>query len=135
MALELEIEQAIHERWAVTGALIALVPAARVFTGAAADNPAAPYVVWQRLSTAPAARTSSGRQISRTRLRCEIRAEQLAAAKQIAAAVSEEFNRSAFSLAVGTCLAMQHAGHEETLTPQGWWLVATEFDVTHEGSI
>jgi hypothetical protein len=132
MALELGLEQAIHERWAATGALTALVPVARVFTGAAVDQPAAPYVVWQRVNTAPQARTSSGRQVDRTRMRCEIRAEQLAIAKQIAQAVFDAYNRATLTLVSGTCLIMQHVAFDEVLSPEGWWRVATEFDVLHE---
>lgn len=132
MALELGLEQAIHERWAATGALTALVPAARVFTGAAVDQPAVPYVVWKRAATAPVARTSSGRNIDRTRMRCEIRAEQLTLAKQIAQAVHDAYHRVAFALSAGACLTMQVATYEESLSPQGWWLSATEYDVLHE---
>ncbi|MDZ4781244.1 MAG: DUF3168 domain-containing protein [Planctomycetia bacterium] len=133
MALELGLEQAIHERWAATGALTALVPAARVFTGAAVNQPATPYVVWMRVNTAPHARTSSGRQVDRTRMRCEIRTEQLAVAKQVAQAIFDAYNRAAFALVSGSCLTMQHVAHEESLAPEGWWRVATEFDVLHEG--
>jgi hypothetical protein len=134
MALELGLEQAIHEYWAATGALTVLVPSARVFTGAAVDQPATPYVVWQRVSTAPQARTSSGRQVDRTRMRCEVRAEQLTIAKQVAQTVFDAYNRAALVLASGSCLTMQHAAYEEALAPEGWWRVATEFDVLHEGA-
>ncbi len=134
MALELGLEQAIQERWAASTALTALVPAARVFTGVAVDGPALPYVVWQRVVTATVSRTSSGRQIDRSRFRCEVRAEQLISSKQIAQAVADEYNRAAFTLSSGSCLTMQHVLHEETLSPQGWWLVVTEYDVVHEGA-
>lgn len=134
MALELGLEQAIQERWAASAPLTALVPAARVFTGAAVDGPATPYVVWQRVSTSSLSRTSSGRQIDRSRLRCEVRSEQLASAKQIAQAVADEYDRATFALPSGSCLTMQHVVHAETLSPQGWWLVATEYDVLHEGA-
>jgi len=134
MALELGLEEAIQERWAAAGALTALVPAARVFTGAAVDQPAVPYVVWTRRASAPVARTSSGRNIDRTRMRCEIRAEQLTLAKQIAQAVHDAYNRVSFALTAGECLTMQVAAHEEALTHEGWWVVATEYDVLHEGA-
>lgn len=134
MALELGLEQAIQERWAATGTLAALVPAARVFTGAAVDQPAVPYVVWTRRSSAAVARTSSGRNIDRTRLRCEIRAEQLTLAKQIAQTVHDAYNRASFALTSGACLTMQAAAHEEALSREGWWVVATEYDVLHEGA-
>lgn len=131
MALELGLEQAIHERWAATAALTALVPASRVFTGAAVDSPAVPYVVWTRVATAPVARTSSGRSVDRTRMRCEIRAEQLASAKQVAQALHDAFQRTAFAMPSGVCLTMQVAAHEEQLSQRGWWLVATEYEVLH----
>lgn len=134
MALELAIEQAIHERWAATGALAALVPVARVFTGAAVDRPAVPYVVWQRINTASLARTSSGRQIDRSRVRCEIRAEQLSIAKQIAQAVFDAYNRDPLTLSTGVCLDMRHAEYVEALPAEGWWRLAMEFDVLHEGA-
>jgi hypothetical protein len=134
MALELGLEQAIHERWAATGALTALVPAARVFTGTAVGSPAIPYVVWKRVATGPVTRTSSGRNIDRTRMRCEIRTEQLTQAKQIAQAVHDAFHRVAFSLTSGTCLTMQVAAYEETLSPQSWWMAVTVYDLLHEGA-
>jgi len=134
MALELGIEQALHELWAATGALTALVPAARVFTGAAVDRPATPYVVWQRVGTTPLARTSSNREVDRTRMRCEIRAEQLTITKQVAQAVFDVYNRATLTLTTGTGLNMQHVSYEETLLPEGWWRVVLEFDVLHEGA-
>jgi hypothetical protein len=134
MALELGLEQAIHERWGGAAALTALVPLARVFTGSAVDNPALPYVIWRRDATAPVARTSSGRNIGRTRVRCEVRAEQLTTAKQVAQVVFEEFNRSALVLPAGACLTMQHVAHEESLAPEGWWVVLTVYELLHEGA-
>ena len=79
----MSLERALHELWSSDFGLTALVPAKRLFTGAAADGAALPYVVLTRQGNKPAARTSSGRTIDETAVRFTIWSPRLDTAKRI----------------------------------------------------
>lgn len=92
----MSLEQAIHDHWAGGAALVALVPATRFVTGLGQRALAPPYVTLARVSSQAKLRTSD-RTVDEAEFRFEIWSETLAAAKEIAAAVTARFDRTSFA--------------------------------------
>lgn len=115
----MSLEAAIHARCASGAALVALVPAERIVTGAARGDMTLPYVVVTRERETVRTRTSSQLEVSETTVRFEIRAADLDQAKSIAEAVRERFNRQGFALPAGTCLVMQWSHETEQAAAGG----------------
>ena len=123
----MSLEAAIHDRWAGAAALVALLPAAAVFTGAARGNVSLPYVVLVREGETPRTRTSSLTEVSEIVVRFEIYAAELDVGKAIAEAIRVAFNRQGFALAIGTCLVMQGTSEQEQPAADGTWMVTASY--------
>ena len=123
----MSLEAAIHDRWAGAAALVALLPEARVFTGAARGNVPLPYVVLMREGETPRTRTSSLTEVSEIVVRFVIYVAELDVGKAIAEAIRVAFNRQGFALAIGTCLVMQGTSEQEQAATDGTWMVTASY--------
>lgn len=123
----MSLEAAIHDRWASAAALVSLVPAARLFTGAARGDVQLPYVVLVREAETQRTRTSSLTEVNDIAVRFEIYATELDAGKAIAVAIRAEFNRQGFALPLGTCLVMQGTSEQEQPAADGTWTVTASY--------
>jgi hypothetical protein len=128
----MSVEQAIHQRWQTDFRLAALVPPQRLLTGAAFGNPTLPYVVIQRLASAPRTHTSSGTRISQLRLQFHGWTSDLETGKQLASQVRRRFDRTSFAVSDGRVLNMQQTDEQESLEADGVWHITIDFEVTHQ---
>lgn len=125
----MSVENAIHQRWTADAALVALVPAERLFTGLALGSPALPYVVLERRSDTAATHTSSGASIARGVARFNIYSARRAEANQIASAIRARFHRSDFVVDGVRVLNMQHAAREEERIADGACRVSIDYSL------
>jgi hypothetical protein len=130
----MSLEQELHEQWAADAALIALVPAARVFTGFAVGDPTLPYVVLDDVSRAAQLRASTAGAVDRVELCFQIYTDDLDEAKAIAEAVRQQFDRTSFALSSGTVLSMREAESAERLHDSGVWQLSTKYSALIEFS-
>ncbi|MBI1899748.1 MAG: DUF3168 domain-containing protein [Planctomycetia bacterium] len=128
----MSLEQAVHTRWAGDAALVALVPAARFFSGPALGEPARPYATLHRLGLSSVTRTSS-RTVNDVLLRLQVWSLDLPTAKQIADAIAARFDGQTFASDGVSVLRMRRAGHVETRQEDGTWEVKLEYTAKVEG--
>jgi hypothetical protein len=131
----MSLERAIHELWSADHALVQLVPAARLFTGAAAGSPALPYVVLSRLGTRPAVRTSAGRRLDEAAVRFRICADGLEQARQVEAAIARRFDRRDFDRADVACLHIRRVHDGAAIQIDGTWRLLVDYLALHEPAI
>jgi hypothetical protein len=129
----MSLEQAIHTHWAGDAALVALVPAARFFTGPALGEPSRPYATLHRAGLSSVTRTSS-RTVSDVLLRLAVFSVDLPTAKQIEGAVAARFDGQTFASDGVTVLRMRRAEQVETRHEDGSWEVKLEYTAKVEGS-
>ena len=129
----MSLEQAVHTRWAGDAALVALVPAARFFTGPALGEPARPYAMLHRIGLPATTRTSS-RTVNDVLLRLEVFSLDLPTAKQIEGAIAASFDGQTFASDGVTVLRMRRAGHAETRQEDGVWEIKLEYTAKVEGN-
>lgn len=125
----MSIEQAIHVRWEASTALSALVPAERLMTGEHWGEPALPYAVLVRGSAEPLARTSSGTELRRTRVRVAVYSADLETGQAALRAIRAEFDRQVLEEAGEAAMNMQWVEERQRLESQGVWRVTVDYDV------
>jgi hypothetical protein len=124
----MNLTQAVHQRWAATAPLVALLPAERVFTGSSVD-PAPPFAVIARESGQPLARFGDGSGIDAARLRIQVFDDCYDRATAIIQQVKLAFDRASFALASGDKVLeiRRHADGEEQ-QPDARWQMTVEFE-------
>ena len=128
----MSLEKEIHQQWAADAALIALVPAARLFTGFATGDPTLPYVVLDDVSRERRARTSTAGAVDRVELCFHVYTDDLDQAKEITEAVRQQFDRTSFALTQGAVLSMNETDSIERLHDDGVWQSSTKYSVLIE---
>jgi len=132
----MNLEQAIHERWAADTELCEALPVARLYTGLAPGSAAAPYAVLTELGRRPQTHTSSGTVLERVTLRFTSWTATLAAGRRLGEAIAAQFNRRDFALDVGRVLNMERVNEQAQQQPDGAWRIELDYAVTveHAGS-
>ncbi|MHB1033230.1 MAG: DUF3168 domain-containing protein [Pirellulales bacterium] len=128
----MSIEQALHQRWATGAPLAALVPPSRFWTGSARGRQEMPYVVLERVQTAPTARTSSGTVICETLVRFNVWTRDLDLGQEIARRIAARFEGAALATAEGAVLNMRRAKEDQRGEPDGVWHLALDYVVIHQ---
>ena len=128
----MSLEQQTHQQWAADSALVAFVPAERLFTGFATGDPTLPYVVLDDVSRERKLRTSTAGAVDRTELCFHIYTDDLDQAKEIAAAIRQQFDRTAFALPQGTVLSMREKESAERLHDDGVWQLMAKYSALIE---
>jgi hypothetical protein len=123
----MSIEQEIHAQWAGDAALVALVPASRLFTGFATGEPTLPYVVIDDHCERAHVRVSQGSVADDVELTFQIYTDDLDDSKAIAMAMLNQFDRSSFALTAGTVLSMQAKDYREQLHDDGVWQLSAKY--------
>lgn len=125
----MKLEQAIHERWAATGALSALLPADRLKTGLA-RGAAVPYATLVRTAGRTLCRTNAGDALDEVTLTIHVWHDAFDAAAAIAHQVKAAFDRSAFDAGGGDrVVQMRRAGESVAQHGDGVWQWTIEFSV------
>jgi hypothetical protein len=96
----MDLERAIHERWAAAAGLAAILPAERFTTGLA-HAAGFPYATCERTACRTLLRTSSGDAVDEADLTIRVRHEDYDAGRAIAEQVKAAFDRSDFPLTGG----------------------------------
>jgi hypothetical protein len=121
------LEQAIHERWAASQALAALLPADRVTTGRSSRG-AVPYVTLLRERSRTALRTNAGDTLEEVTLRMNVWHEDYDAARAIVDQIRVAFDCSHFELAGGSrVLRMRRTGDWALQHGDGLWQLTIRF--------
>jgi hypothetical protein len=118
----------IHQRWAAATTLSALLPAARVFTGASFD-PTLPLGVITKQSDKPDSYHSDGSAIDTVVVRIHVLHAQHDAAANIVAQIKTAFDRTTFDLGGGDCVQnMQRINDSEQQRSDGTWEMIIDFN-------
>ena len=96
----MKLEEGIHQRWAASNALVALLPASSVKTGRNVGD-TLPYATVLRRGSRTAFRANSGEALDEVSLRIRIWHDDFDAWRAIAEAAKAAFDRSDFSLSDG----------------------------------
>lgn len=124
----MKLLEAIHQRWAQSPALGALVSADRVFTGPAPDG-ALPRAVLHCRARRPVARFNDGARVDRCSVRAELFDERFDHAMATRDAVCAAFDQAAFALAGDDrVLAFQRVDDAAEATDDGGWRVWIDFE-------
>jgi hypothetical protein len=124
----MSLEAALHERWSQSSALEALLPAARLTSGLAADDVPLPYAVLQRGPIHARWHTST-RTVEEIELELHVYAERLETLGQLATALREAFDRRALASDEGDVLRMRVHQRHETQHDDGIWHLDMRFRV------
>jgi len=123
------LEQAIHERWAESDVLAALVPADRVTTGRTSAG-AMPFAVIARLESRTLRRTNGADAIDRVALRIAVGHDDYDEGLEIIRRVKAAFDRTAFLLGDGDrVLDMRRIRDLVAQRDDGSWRFVTDFTV------
>jgi hypothetical protein len=125
----MNLEEAIHERWASAGKLSALLPVHRLRTGIARDG-AIPLATIHRKPGRTLLRTNVGDALDEIPLVIHVWHEQFDAGQEIADEVKAAFDRGQFPLRGGDrVIDMRRAGESVVQQESGAWQWAIEFTV------
>ena len=125
----MNLEQAIHQRWAAAFALCQLLPADRLRTGLARGT-AMPYATLVRKPGRTLFRTNAGDALEEVPLGIHVWHDRFDASQAIAQQVQAVFDRSDFSLSDGArVVQMRRAGESVVQHDDGIWQWAIEFYV------
>ena len=123
----MRLEQAIHQRWATSGGLVALLPAQRVKTGRAFGD-ATPYATVEHVQGQTAFRTNAGDALDEVTVRINVWHDNYDEACAIAEQVKLAFDRSAFPLAGGDkVVQMRRVADSASQDGEGLWRLAIDF--------
>jgi len=124
----MNLAQMIHQRWAASTALCALLPAARVFTGLSVD-PTPPYAVLSKQTDQPHAGYSDGTSVRRVGLRIELFHDIYDAAVAVARRIAAALDGSDFALTVSDrVVRMRMTDRREQQQLDGVWQFTFDFD-------
>ena len=125
----MNLEQAIHERWAASAALVALMPADRLKTGLARGT-GIPYATLARKPGRTLFRTNAGDALDQIPLVIRIWHGQFDAGQAIAQEVKAVFDRAELALDGGDrVLDILRGGESVVQHEDGIWEWAIEFSV------
>ena len=125
----MSLEQAIHERWAASAALSAVLPAERLKTGLARGT-GIPYATLSRKPGRTVFRTNAGDALDRVPLVIRVWHSQFDAGQAIAQEVKAAFDRAELALDGGDrALDMLRGGESVVQHEDGIWEWAIEFSV------
>lgn len=130
----MDVEQAIHQRWASDHQLTALVPAELFVTGRAEGVDQLPYVILQM----PQRRTrinTSQTAIEETQVEFNVRTASLQEATEIIKRLRRRFHRQSFPLAQGACLVMQHDVDRWVAEDDGVWSAVAAYTMLNLRSL
>lgn len=123
----MNLEQAIHQRWAADPALTALVPADAVVTGTRGSR-SVPYVTVHRKSNRPVLRTNAGDAVDEATVEFHAWHDDHDAGRAIAEQVKTVFDRSNFPLAGGDrVIQMRRTADRARQDDDGLWQFTVEF--------
>jgi hypothetical protein len=125
----MDLEQAIHQRWASSGKLSSLLPVDRVRTGLARDL-GIPYATLTRKPGRTILRTNAGDALDEIPIVIQLWHDQFDAGQAIAREVKAALDRSQFALADGDrVIDMRRSGESVVERGDGTWQWAIEFSV------
>jgi len=116
----LDIERAIHERWAATGALEELLPVENVTTGRSA-RASVPYATIERDASRPSLPTNSGNAIEDIALRIHVWHDDYDAGRAIAGQVEAAFDGATLTLAEASSARLRRKGSLVKHHADGAW--------------
>jgi hypothetical protein len=126
----MNLGQTIHQRWAASATLDALLPADRVYTGLSVD-PAMPYAVISKQSDRPLSRHNDRSGVDTVVVRMQVFHEDYDAAAAIIAQIKSVFDRSRFALSGSDqVLNMQRTNDSEAQQADGVWQMIIDFNCT-----
>ena len=121
----MNLEQAIHQRWAADDVLAALLPAERVKTGRPSDS-RVPYATVRREKNRTVLRTNAGDAVDEVTLRITVWHNDHDAGRTIVQKVKAAFDRGSFDLSGGDrVLQMCRTSDNARQHDDGLW----QFDV------
>ncbi|MGD0897986.1 MAG: DUF3168 domain-containing protein [Thermoguttaceae bacterium] len=121
------VMQAIHQRWAASAPLCALLPAAKVSTGAS-PNPSLPRAVLTKESDRPAAVCNDGSAVTEVGVRIEVFHPDYDVAAAVIRQAAAQFDRTDFPLPrSGRVINMRRTGASEQQQADGTWRMAVDF--------
>jgi hypothetical protein len=121
------LEQAIHQRWAASTSLAALLPAGNVKTGRASSGPM-PYATIARERNRTVFRTNAGDALDEAEVAIDVWHDDYDAGRAIADQLTAAFDQSSFSLA-GADRVVQMRRIEDSASQDagGVWRFSTHF--------
>ena len=123
----MSLEQAVHQRWAATGALASLLPTENVTTGAARGD-SLPYATIVRKQGRPPLRTNAGATLEEVTLRINAWHDDHDAGRAIAEQVEAAFDGADFALASGArVIQMRRTDEQGSQSDDGIWRFTLEF--------
>ena len=123
----MNLEQAIHERWAADAALAALVPAARVTTGRSLRT-ARPYVTILPERAQTSVRSNAGETIEEITLRMNVWHDDYGAARAVVERIRAVFNGVGFALSgARRVLHMRRLSESALQHADGVWQLSVRF--------
>lgn len=123
----MNLEQAIHQRWAASDALNALLPAEKVKTGRSLGD-SMPYATIARLKNRTVLRTNAGDALDEVTLRVNVWHDEYDAGRAVAEQVKAAFDRSDFALSDGDrVVQMLRTDDFASQHDDGAWQFTTEF--------
>jgi len=133
----MNLAQVIHQRWAASAELSALLPPERVFTGLSID-PQVPYAVVGKCSAPPgeskargALRYNDGSAVEGVRVGIEVFDDDYQRAAAVIDQVRAVFDQCSFDLAGSDkVILMRRIGEKEHQADDGRWQLAVEFCCT-----
>lgn len=125
----MSVEQAIQRRWAAFRPLERLVPAARVFTGSAHDDPALPYAIVSRQGDRPVVHTSSGTEVREITIRIQFWVHTLDEGKKIVSRLGRAFELNNPGAIDANILVVRRGEQDEQLNEDGSWCLRTDLIV------
>ena len=123
----MNLEQAIHQRWAASDDLAGLLPVERVKTGRSL-NDSLPYATIARRKSRTLFRTNAGDALDEVTLRVNVWHDDYDAGRAIAEAVRAAFDRSDFPLSDGDrVIRMRRTNDFASQHDDGAWRFTVEF--------
>ena len=123
----MNLEQVIHQRWAASETLNALLPAEHVKTGRSFGDPL-PYATLTRLKNRTVFRTNAGDALDEVTLRVNVWHDDYDAGRAITEQVKAAFDRSDFALSGGDrVVQMRRTDDSASQHHDGTWQFTIEF--------
>ena len=123
----MNLEQAIHQRWAASDTLASLLPAERLKTGRSFGD-SLPYATITRQGNRTAFRTNAGDALDEVRLQIRVWHDDYDAGRAIAEQVKAAFDRSDFALSGGgRVVQMRRTGDSASQHDDGTWRFTVDF--------
>jgi len=123
----MSLEEAVHQRWAATGALASLLPVENVTTGLARGD-FLPYATIVRKQGRATLRTNAGATLEEVTLRINVWHDDHDAGRDIAEEVEAAFDGADFALSSGArVIHMRRTDEEDSQRDDDIWRFTLEF--------